>query len=138
MDSKVEASECEPDFPSGPWTGFWLQPERHRQDMNLTFAHGVLRGRGSDGIGPFLVAGRYDAETKKVWWTKSYPGSHDVFYQGYREYQGIWGTWQISSMTGLALSVRGGFRIWPRGQGSGDAESVSAEVDAPVTATTRR
>ena len=26
MDSKVEASECEPDFPSGPWTGFWLQP----------------------------------------------------------------------------------------------------------------
>src|SRR5262245_63011802 len=107
MDSEVEASECVSDFPSGPWTGFWLQPERHRQDRNLTFARGILSGRGSDRFGLFVVGGRYDTETKKVSWTKTYPGSHEVYYEGYREYQGIWGTWQITSMGGLRLALRG-------------------------------
>ena len=128
---RSDAESGDPDFPSGPWTGFWLEPARHRQDMNLAFANGVLRGRGSDGIGWFLIVGRYDPETRKVWWTKTYPGSHDVHYEGYREHQGIWGVWSVAALAGT-ITFRGGFRIWPRGHGEGDARSAHAEEGEPL------
>ncbi|MCX7887116.1 MAG: hypothetical protein N3B01_07700 [Verrucomicrobiae bacterium] len=109
----------EPDFPSGPWIGFYVygdaRHERHRMDLMLTFANGVMSGEGNDDIGMFVIRGRYDPVSKECHWTKSYVGAHDVFYQGVREGRGIWGTWSISE------SVRGGFHIWPLDSGTGDA-----------------
>ena len=75
-------------------------------DMHLTFARGSIAGEGNDDIGVFFIRGKYDTSTKECHWTKSYPGSHDVFYRGFREGKGIWGKWELDSMSG-------GFHIWP-------------------------
>jgi hypothetical protein len=120
-------------FPSGPWTGFYnYHPGgRHRMDLQLTFANGAISGDGSDDVGRFLVKGRYDAANRECYWTKSYLGAHDVFYRGFREGKGIWGTWEIT------IQHHGGFHIWPREAGEGEAlaETVAAEktVDAIAT-----
>ena len=117
-------------FPSGPWVGFYnYQPgDRHRMDLNLQFSQGQVNGDGIDDIGRFLVRGRYDAAQRECYWTKTYLGAHDVFYRGFREGKGIWGTWEIHTQS------HGGFHIWPRAAGEGDeqfeAESRSQPVDA--------
>jgi hypothetical protein len=97
-------------------------------ELHLTFANGQLAGDGRDDIGAFLVRGRYDAATRECYWTKSYVGAHDVFYRGFREGKGIWGTWEIS------ILGHGGFHIWPRQAGEGEAESETAERPEPVDA----
>ncbi len=110
-------------FPSGPWTGFYnyTPGDKHRMDLDLTFANGALTGDGNDDIGHFLINGRYDAQTCECRWTKTYAGSHDVFYQGYREGKGIWGRWEIG------LLNHGGFHIWPRDVGGGGAAALTEE-----------
>lgn len=116
-------------FPTGPWEGYFLQPGlpgRHGMELILSFGQGVIRGDGRDVVGDFLIKGTYDCESGKCWWSKRYIGRHDVAYQGYAEGRGIWGTWEITS------SFKGGFHIWPLGQGSGESENVSEEVDTPV------
>ena len=51
-------------FPSGPWKGFFLQPElagRHWMELKLTFPPGTgkLRGDGRDWVGASsLTTGR--------------------------------------------------------------------------------
>ncbi|MEZ5963254.1 MAG: hypothetical protein R3F56_05335 [Planctomycetota bacterium] len=117
-------------FPSGPWTGFFLDPRhpgRHRMDLDLTFTRGKIGGGGADSVGAFTVFGRYsdDGECR---WTKEYP-AHDVVYRGFREGKGIWGTWELQEH---GRAVRGGFQIWPKGHGEGIAESVEAEAPAPL------
>ena len=49
----------EPLFPSGPWTGFYnYRPgDRHRMDLQLTFANRNMSGDGVDDIGRFLIQG---------------------------------------------------------------------------------
>src|SRR5215212_158901 len=80
----------EPDerFPSGPWTGFFLQaplpPGRHGMDLHLTFRAGTIRG----------------------------VGRHGVAYRGYNEGKGIWGTWELPPFG------HGGFHIWPLAMGN--------------------
>jgi hypothetical protein len=120
----------EDDFTSGPWTGFYTYSNgrRERMDLSLTFRLGVVTGSGTDPVGPFTIQGRYDPESNEIHWTKTYVGRHDVFYKGCRDNRGIWGTWQIR------LSSRGGFHIWPLGQGGGEAERAEAEMDNPVDA----
>lgn len=116
-------------FPSGPWEGYFLQPGlpgRHGMELILSFQQGAVRGDGRDVVGDFLIKGTYDCESGKCWWSKRYIGRHDVAYQGYAEGRGIWGTWEITS------SFKGGFHIWPLGQGSGESQNVSEEVDTPV------
>jgi hypothetical protein len=117
-------------FPSGPWTGFYNYGpgDRHRMDLALTFANGGLGGDGADDIGAFLIKGRYDAANLECYWTKSYVGAHDVFYRGFREGKGIWGTWEIRN------DSRGGFHIWPRQAGEGKTKSESSEQVEPVDA----
>ena len=118
-------------FPSGPWTGFYnYRPggHRHRMDLTLTFAKGQMDGDGRDDVGGFLIKGRYDGSSGDCHWTKSYLGAHDVFYQGFREGKGIWGTWEIRAW------LRGGFHIWPRAAGAGETEAEHAEAEAPVDA----
>ena len=119
-------------FPSGPWTGFYnyTGPEdRHRMDLHLTFAKGVMTGDGADDIGPFVIGGRYETSSRECWWTKTYPGSHQVSYHGFRDGNGIWGTWEIPPWS------KGGFHIWPRQLGSGEREALAEEKEKPVEAT---
>jgi hypothetical protein len=119
-------------FPSGPWKGFYnYQPgDRHGMQLSLTFSNGLMDGEGIDDIGRFLIKGRYDATSRECYWTKSYLGAHSVFYRGFGEGKGIWGTWEIGPR------FRGGFHIWPRHSGEGVTESDTIEQPEPVDAIT--
>ena len=88
----------------------------------------MVSGEGSDDVGRFLIKGRYDSATCECYWTKTYIGSHDVFYRGFREGKGIWGTWEIS------VRAHGGFHIWPRQAGEGEQGEEAAEQAQPVDA----
>jgi hypothetical protein len=97
-------------------------------DLQLTFSNGAMSGDGADDVGRFLVKGCYDAASRECYWTKSYLGAHDVFYRGFREGKGIWGTWEIT------IQYHGGFHIWPRQAGEGEARAETAAVEEPVDA----
>ena len=117
-------------FKSGRWVGFYVYEHdrrRHRMDMELTFQNGSISGEGNDSLGAFVIKGGYECKTGECHWTKSYVGQHDVFYRGYRESKGIWGTWEIDQ-------ARGGFRIWPRRSGNDVDEAEFNEATAPVEA----
>jgi hypothetical protein len=73
-----------------------------------------MTGAGNDDVGRFTLRGRYDAANRECHWTKTYVGAHDVFYRGFREGKGIWGTWEITTLD------HGGFHIWPRQAGEGE------------------
>jgi hypothetical protein len=96
--------------------------------LHLTFSQGILSGDGNDDVGRFLIKGRYDAPSRECHWTKSYVGAHDVFYRGFREGKGIWGTWEIT------IQHHGGFHIWPRDAGEGEEKFESAVQTEPVDA----
>ena len=117
-------------FPSGEWTGFYnyAPADKHRMDIALEFAKGSLSGAGCDGVGQFVLKGHYDSATKECTFTKSYLGAHSVFYRGFREGKGIWGTWEIGAW------FHGGFHIWPRKEGSTDSAIETVEMDEPVEA----
>jgi hypothetical protein len=125
----TELLETDPRFPSGKWTGFWIQGSlRGLMEMELTFAKGVLKGEGRDRVGRFSFRGRYRVADGRCHWNKHYYHKHDVFYQGYNEGKGIWGVWEISVFSGL-FKDRGGFHIWPEGLAVGEAETLSAEAE---------
>jgi hypothetical protein len=117
-------------FPSGPWVGFYnYRPgDRHRMDLNLTFANGSMTGDGNDDVGRFIIKGRYQTDTRECHWTKSYVGAHDVFYRGFREGKGIWGTW------GISVFDHGGFHIWPRAADEGEQQTEIVQQTEPVDA----
>jgi hypothetical protein len=117
-------------FPSGPWTGFYTYApsDKHRMDLHLDFSGDCITGDGNDDVGRFLIRGKYDASSRECFWTKTYLGSHDVYYRGFREGKGIWGTWEIMTF------AHGGFHIWPKGEQEVEAESMAAEATAPVNA----
>jgi hypothetical protein len=96
--------------------------------MALTFANGTITGEGKDDIEPFVIRGRYDAKTMECYWTKTYVGAHDVFYRGFREGKGIWGTWEIGQLWS------GGFHIWPLAFGADDGEHETNEQEQPADA----
>ena len=115
-------------FPSGPWTGFYnYQPkDKHRMDLVLAFASGLIHGEGNDDVGRFSLQGRYDPMPCECDWTKSYVGGHQVRYRGFREGKGIWGVWEIDELH------RGGFHIWPCGLTVGESDANAAEQKTPV------
>lgn len=126
--------ETDPRFPSGPWTGFFLQPilpGRHRMELRLTFHDGVMEGEGRDRVGPFLVRGRYSVEDGRCHWTKRYLGKHDVFYKGFNEGKGIWGVWEIPPVTIRGVQS-GGFHIWPEGQPDPTGSHLTAAAELPA------
>lgn len=111
-------------FPSGPWTGFYnYRPggTRHHMDLDLKFESGIVTGTGRDDVGRFFIDGVYNAETLECTWVKTYPGSHEVYYRGFREGRGIWGTWEINAHN------HGGFHIWPRGAGANEPAIEQAQ-----------
>lgn len=129
-----ELLETDPRFPSGPWTGFFLQPVkrgRHLMELRLTFRGGDVTGDGRDWVGKFLVFGRYTVADGKCSWTKRYLGMHDVFYKGFNEGKGIWGTWEIPPSQD-STGWHGGFHIWPEGMGDPSQPALGAEADLPV------
>jgi hypothetical protein len=114
---KARGLETDPRFPSGPWTGFFLQrwlPGRHPMTLDLTFQDGRLKATGRDVVGAFTFDGSYDRADGKCRWTKHYLGKHRVSYAGVNEGQGIWGAWEIRLLWGLYRD-RGVFHIWPEG-----------------------
>jgi hypothetical protein len=126
--------ETDPRFPSGPWTGFFLQrlvPGRHLMELRLTFQKGAITGEGRDWVGEFIVRGRYDLADGRCHFTKRYLAKHDVFYQGFNEGKGIWGTWEIPAKTDL-LFQKGGFHIWPEGMADPTGSHLKEEADLPL------
>jgi hypothetical protein len=126
--------ETDPRFPSGPWTGFFLQklvPGRHLMDLRLTFRQGEMSGEGRDWVGKFVIRGRYSTADGRCRWHKRYLGKHDVFYQGFNEGKGIWGTWEISE-SAAQFSQRGGFHIWPEGMADPTKPSLHEAVEPPI------
>ena len=115
-------------FPSGPWTGFYnySPKDKHRMDLHLTFAGGKMTGDGNDDVGRFTIHGQYDEKSLECSWIKTYIGAHDVFYRGFREGKGIWGTWEITP------AFHGGFHIWPKRAGEGDTEAEAEEQARPL------
>jgi hypothetical protein len=86
--------ELDPRFPSGPWTGFFLQywfPGRNTTNLHLTYRGGTLAGEGRDWVGPYTIRGSYDVGTGRCAWTKTDVGRHSVAYRGVGDGRGIWG-----------------------------------------------
>jgi hypothetical protein len=109
-------------FPSGPWVGFYqyVPRDKHRMDLHLEFSEGRISGDGNDDVGAFLIRGDYDPNSRECRWIKAYLGGHQVYYRGFRENTGIWGTWEIN------VFARGGFHIWPRNASAEAEETTSA------------
>jgi hypothetical protein len=128
--------ETDSRFPSGPWAGFFLQkelPGRHYMELSLTFRQGTMTGEGRDRVGQFIIRGHYTIEDGKCWWNKRYVGKHDVFYQGYNEGKGIWGTWEIPADS-FGIRYHGGFYIWPVGMGDASGQHLFEAADIPAPA----
>lgn len=126
-----DVSGVEPDsrFPSGPWTGYFLQPGRPGKEwmeLILTFCQGVIGGEGRDRVGEFRIKGRYQVDDGKCWWTKAYVKKHSIAYQGYNEGKGIWGTWEYH------VSWKGGFYIWPVAMGDPTQSRLAEAIDEPT------
>jgi hypothetical protein len=126
---KIEL-ETDPRFPSGKWTGFWLQRffiGRQYMTLNLTFASGVVKGQGIDRIGEFSISGRYDLKTGNCKLTKAYVGAHSLTYDGRNENdaQWIWGLWHHLTLD------RGGFHLWPHGEDDPTGKNLRAEQHLP-------
>jgi hypothetical protein len=122
-------------FPSGPWTGFFLQrpsTARHWMELRLTFRQGTLHGDGSDIVGAFTMDGHYEPKDGRCSWTKRYVGKHDVSYTGYNEGKGIWGLWEIPPWG------RGGFHIWPVGMDDPTQQRRTQAEEVPVEAISAR
>ncbi|MGF1580182.1 MAG: hypothetical protein ACFCD0_12535 [Gemmataceae bacterium] len=124
--------ETDPRFPSGRWIGFFLQthmlPGKYQMEMELTFANGDLTGEGRDFVGKFLMRGTYDLNDGRCTWHKRYLGGHDIYYKGFNEGKGIWGTWELTP----APSVTGGFHIWPESMGDPSEQTLEEQADLPI------
>jgi len=125
--------ESDPRFPSGKWAGFWTDRRvrgRPKMELLLTFAKGEIHGEGRDYVGKFLIRGSYSTADGKCRWMKRYVAMHDVYYQGFNEGKGIWGTWEIPPPAGSG--EHGGFHIWPEGMSDPSQPVLHAEADLPA------
>lgn len=99
------------DFPSGNWTGFYL--ESHRREPGWMHLHlvcdpqGAIQGEGVDYVGPWTLLGNFLLPNKQCVWTKRYVGRHKVTYDGQLSSDGIRGEWHIEPF------LEGRFHIWP-------------------------
>jgi hypothetical protein len=135
-DRDLATLEQDPRFPSGPWTGFFLQywlPGRHPTDLRLTCRDGELVGTGHDWVGAYTIDGHYDLGTGRCEWTKQYLGRHAVAYRGVNNGRGIWGVWEIRQLGGLYVD-RGGFHLWPEGT---DVSEESDDTERALLAVMR-
>jgi len=125
--------EIDPRFPSGRWTGFFLQkqiPGKHMMELHLHFSDGRVRGEGRDRIGEFTLNGVYEVTDGTCSWMKQYLGKHTVHYRGFNEGKGIWGTWDLDSGNGERWT--GGFHIWPEGMSDPSGTNLKESIEEPV------
>jgi hypothetical protein len=101
-------------------------------ELRLTFRQGQINGEGRDWVGLFTIRGGYDVTDGKCHWTKRYLGRHDVFYKGFNEGKGIWGTWDIPAHQNAGMHWHGGFHIWPEGMGDPTRLHLVEEADLPI------
>lgn len=116
-------------FPSGEWTGFFLQKHRfdgrQKMDLALTFLSGKVSGEGKDVIGEFSMRGRYDLASGKVIIHKYY-AQHHVLYEGWAERdKGIWGVWTLPG------AGKEGFHLWPKGMHDPSQAALRAQATEP-------
>jgi hypothetical protein len=134
MSDKPEL-ETDPRFPSGRWVGFFVQkqvaPGRHQTELHLTFREGQMSGEGRDWVGKYTVRGRYSLQDGRCHWTKQYLHRHAVFYTGFNEGKGIWGTWNIPP-SDRSVELHGGFHIWPEDMPEPSGEHLTEEADVPL------
>ena len=105
---------------SGRWLGWYRQSGRtFSQTLDLHFNDGFMQGYGADSIGPFIVIGKYDNDSRIASWLKSYVGAHHVFYSGAISGDMISGTWQIRNPPGPAISDTFELRLEPLDQSEG-------------------
>lgn len=97
-------------YPSGPWQGFWEQPELGRQPMKdfvLRFEGNTITGEGEDIVGPFVFHGHCDPRTGRITMIKQYLGRHRVHYAGEPDGEGsIFGTWHIEGYNSGPFLIR--------------------------------
>ena len=96
-------------FPTGEWNGFYIEHYRDSKGwmhLYLQFENGVIKGEGTDYVGPWTAIGEYDESSGRCSWEKQYLGKHSVQYEGIAGENGIQGSWTILS--------QGPFHIWPR------------------------
>ena len=125
--------ETDERFPTGPWTGFFLQPNvyrgRCRMTLSLAFAAGRIQGAGADIVGKFVMTGRYDLDSGECWITKTYSNGSDIHYRGYNEdSKGIWGVWEVGEGVWRAS---GGYHLWPKGMADPTGSTLHAECREP-------
>ncbi|MFT3787455.1 MAG: hypothetical protein QM770_15020 [Tepidisphaeraceae bacterium] len=123
-------TETDPRFPTGKWTGFWLQkgmPGRQVMALDIRFVNGRVKGTGHDLIGDFDFSGSYDLTDGSVLVVKQYLGAHKVTYEGRNEGDGqwIWGLWTIGSRD------RGGFHLWPASEDDPTQRSLRCAKSGP-------
>lgn len=98
-------------IPTGQWNGFYTESCREGRGwmhQYLEFNDGELKGEGTDYVGPWTLQGRYDLDSRKCKWVKSYVNKHNVNYVGTIGDTGITGVWDIRG------SNTGPFHIWPQ------------------------
>ena len=100
-------------------------------ELRLNFHAGAIAGEGRDVVGPFLIRGRYDLTDGRCHWQKRYIAKHDVFYKGFNEGKGIWGTWEIPTTVDPTFQT-GGFHIWPEGMPDPTEPALSEQADLPI------
>lgn len=135
-DKKPQADvETDPRFPSGPWTGFWIQHGigTQRMSLSLSFLNGRVTGCGKDIVGRFDFSGTYDLTTGRVALLKQYEKAHRVAYDGANQGDGMW-LWGVWSLRHL----RGGFHIWPEGEDDPTQRRLEKSLDQPTTISTVR
>jgi hypothetical protein len=135
MSSATDQFETDPRFPSGPWTGFFLQkamPGKHTMELRLTFRNGAVNGEGRDWVGKFTIRGQYSVADGRCHWHKQYLRKHGVEYQGFNEGKGIWGVWEITEVKMPPDYNKGGFYIWPEGMDDPSRPQLSEEADPPL------
>lgn len=127
---QAPVDEQDPRYPSGAWTGYWLQrsyPGRHAMELNLRFANGRVQGEGHDEAGKFTIKGRYSAPEGLCDMVKRYAGSGiDIRWDGWHGGAGVWicGVWKTPYDTGR-------FFLWPADQpdpSGGEPASRPAEA----------
>ncbi len=116
---------------SGEWTGFFLEKHHGKRawmHLYLEFDPsgkpvGVIKGEGTDYVGPWNLHGWFQPDSTACEWTKQYVGKHRVHYAGQCGEKGIVGTWNIGSGW-----LTGPFHIWPRAWGDLDEAYLSEEL----------
>ena len=144
--TKPTKEELHPHLPSGEWDGFYCyhhDPEQHKMFTELLFSKSRVSGSGVDDVSSFTWSGNYDLESFKIKMTKHY-STHDVFYKGDIDENGIWGLWEIvydfskfpphlvKHIKEIAKDdLTGGFHIWPKkSKGETNSNSSSEKTES--------